>query len=169
MRADAHARARAVAVMRGAAGGGSVVDGVVGQVAVRVEGVGVLEVRVVVVRRVGVHVERCARGDRRAFPRDGLRAGARQTDGDHGPEAQGFFDEGRDVRAGFFLQAAFPAVAVGVFLLDLREGSALDFLPVLGREVRDAHDEITRDGVQTRRDHGETDGHDFGCVGRRFG
>lgn len=156
MRAGAHARPGAVAVVRCAGAVGHV------EVALGEEGIGVFEVRGVVVggpsvlqrglvsslrfpkrrmmgpepRRVvgggrgAYHVERCAGRDRCFLPVDVLCADAWKAHGDDGPEAEDFFDESGEVGDFFFRQAVFPCVAVGVHFHDLFVGALLDFLAV---------------------------------------
>lgn len=72
MAADAHATARSVAIVWCASRGARVVEGVVGEVAVGVEGVGVFEMGVVVVGGEGVHVEIGSCGDGGVVPCDGF-------------------------------------------------------------------------------------------------
>lgn len=145
MAADAHATARSVAIVWCASRGARVVEGVVGEVAVGVEGVGVFEMGVVVVGGEGVHVEIGSCGDSGVVPCDGFDRAPGQTNGDDGPEAERFFDESSDVGAFFFVEAAFPGVVVGVLRDDFLVGAFLDVLAVRGGEVRDAL--FLRDGV----------------------
>lgn len=72
MAADAHATAGSVAIVWCASRGARVVEGVVGEVAVGVEGIGVFEMGVVVVGGEGVHVEIGSCGDGGVVPCDGF-------------------------------------------------------------------------------------------------
>lgn len=72
MAADAHATSGSVAIVWCASRGARVVEGVVGEVAVGVEGVGVFEMGVVVVGGEGVHVEIGSCGDGGVVPCDGF-------------------------------------------------------------------------------------------------
>lgn len=72
MAADAHAASGSVAIVWCASRGARVVEGVVGEVAVGVEGVGVFEMGVVVVGGEGVHVEIGSCGDGGVVPCDGF-------------------------------------------------------------------------------------------------
>lgn len=72
MAADTHAASGSVAIVWCASRGARVVEGVVGEVAVGVEGIGVFEMGVVVVGGEGVHVEIGSCGDGGVVPCDGF-------------------------------------------------------------------------------------------------
>lgn len=115
----------------------------------------------VIIRRVGIHVERrvCRDGDAVPFNRLDARAG--QADGDDGPVAQDLLVKGGDVGDFFFVQALRPGVVVGVDFEDLVVSALLDGLSRGRGEVGDAHDEVAGDSVEASGDHGEADGFDF--------
>ena len=115
------------------------------------------------------HVESCAGGKGSFLPVDILCADAGEGDGEDGPEAEDFFDEGGDVGDFFFHQAVFPSVAVGVHFHDVVVGALLDFLAVGGGEVGDAHDDVAGDGVEACGNHGEAHGFDLGCEDGQLG
>ncbi len=104
-------------------------------------------------RKRADHVEGCAGGDGCALPSDIFDAFSWQADGDDGQEAEDFFDKGGDVGDFFFREAFFPGVTVGVDFSDFIVGLLLDLLPVGRREVGDAHNEVSRDGVEAGGDH----------------
>lgn len=97
--------------------------------------------------RGACHVEGCAGGEGSFLPLDVLCADAGEADGDDGPEAEDFLDEGGDVGDFFFRQAVFPCVAVGVDCHDFFVGALLDLLAVRRGEIADAHDEVAGDCV----------------------
>lgn len=124
------------------------------EISLRIKRRRVLEMLLIIIRRIGIHVKRRSRGYRDAVPLNGLDARPRQADGDDGPVAQDFFIEGGDVGDFFFVQALCPGVVVGVDFEDFGVRALLDFLAGGRGEVGDAHDEVAGDGVEAGGDHG---------------
>lgn len=93
-----------------------------------------------------------------------LGALARQTDGDDSPEAQGFLDHSRDIRDLLLDQAFIPRIAVRVNLHDLLVGLLLNALSIFRSKVGDAHNQIPRNRIQSRRNHSQTNRLDFVIV-----
>ncbi len=62
------------------------------------------------------------------------------------------------------MEAALPAVVVGIAFVDLVESAFLDLLAVRAGEVGDAHDEIAWDCVETGGNHTQADRHYLSCV-----
>lgn len=114
-------------------------------------------------RGLTYHEKRRAGGNDGALVGNVFNVGAGEADGDDGPEAQRLFDERGDVWDFFLDEALFPGVAVGVGLLDGGEGLFLDGLAGGRRQVREAHNQCARNGIETSRDHGEADGLEFRC------
>ena len=103
------------------------------------------------------HVKGSASRDSSVLPLDILDAFAWQADRNHGPEPKDLFNESGDVRDFLLDEAFFPCVAVGINGHDLVIGAILNVLTMGRREVGDAHDEVTRDGVEAGRYHCQTD------------
>ena len=108
------------------------------------------------------HVKGGAGGDDGAFVLDVFDADAREADGDDGPEAEGFFDEGGDVGDFFFDEAFFPGVAVGVDFHDFFVSTLLDGLALRGSEISDGHDDVPGNSVKASGYHCETNRFNLG-------
>lgn len=109
------------------------------------------------------HEERRAGGNDSTIPLHVFGAFTRQANRNDAPESQSFFDQSRDIRDLLLNQTFFPRVAVGVDLHDLLVCLGLDPLAFFRRQIRDSHDQISGNGVQSRGDHGQTNGFDFSC------
>lgn len=81
-------------------------------------------------RAVSVHVEGGAGWDGGVAPFDVFDRGAREADGDDGPEAENFFVEGRDEGDLFLVKTAFPGVVIRVDFVNLGKSFGLELLPV---------------------------------------
>ena len=119
-----------------------------GEVAVWIEGLGVFEMGGVIVGGPGIlgmlgfgglcgdckrgthHEKSSASWNDRILPLNIFDALTREADGDDRPEAQGFFDESRDIGDIFFCKAFLPSVTIGIGFHDFGEGVLLNFLAV---------------------------------------
>jgi hypothetical protein len=162
---DLHPTPGSQRIMRRAPRRRRIIDTRIRQIPLRVEVPRTPEMTLIIMGSVGIHIEARSLRNDCISPADIANTLARQGDGDDGPEAQGFFDEGGDVGDFFLGQAALPGVVVGVYFVDLGQGLGLDVLATGGGEVGDAHYEVAGDGVEAGGDHAEADGHYFGWEG----
>ncbi|KAI7498649.1 Phenylacetate [Hortaea werneckii] len=130
-----------------------VIDRLVLNVPLRIKTVGRLEMRVIVVRSVGIHVKAGAGGNDRIAPFDVLHTGSRETDWNDRPESEGLLDKSSDIRNLLLVKTTLPRIVVWVDLLDLLERSLLDVLPMFAAHIGNAHDEISGKCVQASRYH----------------
>ena len=176
MGADTHAGAGAVAVMRRSRAFGIV------EIALGEEGVGVFEVRGVIVgcpcvlcfllacpwsgssmRRHTYHVERGAGWDGGVLVLNIFDADPGQTDWDDCPEAQDFLHQSGHVWDLFLGEAFLPCITLGIHFHDLFICTRLNILTVRRGKISDAHDKVAWNGVKPGGDHCQTDRFDFIC------
>jgi hypothetical protein len=162
---DLHPTPSSQRIMRRAPRRRRIINTRIRQIPLRVEIPRILEMTLIIMSSVSIHIEARSLRNDCISPADIANALARQGDGDDGPEAESFFDEGRDVGDFFLGQAALPGVVVGVYFVDLGQGLGLDVLAAGGGEVGDAHYEVAGDGVEAGGNHAEADGHYFGWEG----
>lgn len=98
----------------------------------------------------------------RAVVLDILGALTGQADGNDRPEAESLADQRAHVGHLLLHQTFLPRISIGVDLHDFIVSLLLDPLAVLGCQISDAHDQVSRDSVQSGRDHGDADGFDLG-------
>jgi hypothetical protein len=101
------------------------------------------------------HVECCASRNDGIFIFDVFNASSGQTDRNDGEESEHFSNKCCDIGDLLFHETALPGISVWINFHDLFIGSLLDFLAVRRGEIRDAHNEVSRDCVEASRDHGQ--------------
>ena len=94
------------------------------------------------------HVKSCAGWYSSFLPDNVLDAHSGQRNGNDGPETEGFFDEGGDIRDTFLVEAFFPCIAIGVDFHNFFIRSFLNLLTVRGRKITNTHDDIPRDCIE---------------------
>lgn len=101
------------------------------------------------------HEECRSGGDNASIPLNILGALAGKADWDDSPESQNLLHQCRDVGNLLLNQAFIPGITIGIHFHDLVVRFLLDALAILGGQVGNAHDQITRNGVKTRGNHGQ--------------